>query len=121
MAALDGSDLDTASDVISLMVQCLPYTPAGPLRSKFKHITETLAGIGQRVDTERTGDKESPARTGMLRHTLECMAMIMCQQDRDASTWATPTFLRTLHFLLRYFEERRSKIRRAAWPLAFLR
>ena len=114
MAALDGSDLDTASDVISLMVQCLPYTPAGPLRSKFKHITETLAGIGQRVDTERTGDKESPARTGMLRHTLECMAMIMCQQDRDASTWATPTFLRTLHFLLRYFEERRSKIRRAA-------
>ena len=120
MAALEGGDLSSMDDVLSLLSIILPLTPAAPLRSKFKHVSSVFMTIGRQLHAEgaaaaaAAADDGSGGRSAMLKHLLECLALVLAQQDAAAATWASPSHLQALDFITAHLDDRRPKVRRAA-------
>jgi hypothetical protein len=116
MAALEGGDLDSIGDALSLLVVVLPSTPSAPVRAKFKHIAQLLITIGRAIHAEdsQVEGQGGGTRTATLRHLLEAVSMSASHLDASTPTWSAPAALQCLDFLVRHFDDRRAKIRKAA-------
>ena len=85
MLALEGGDLESKADLLSLLTLVLPHTPHPPLRAKFQHIAATLMRAGQQFHAaERGGGEGGTAWTAALRH-------VMVRTSPRARTRAPPT------------------------------
>ena len=68
MTALEGSDMDNMEDLLTLLAIALRFTPAAPLKTKFKHILSVFTFVAKQI--RGTLNRFIPLFTTQSRSTL---------------------------------------------------
>ncbi|CAN0187651.1 unnamed protein product, partial [Discosporangium mesarthrocarpum] len=109
MAALQGTDQSHTPQLVSLLALAMPSAHQGLLTGKYTSISKLLMKM-----LKDNGDEETGGSANILQRSLRCMGLLLAAQPRNPEAWASPSLLHCFQTLLRFFSDRRSKVRRAA-------
>lgn len=116
LLALQRADYSHLLPMVAVLAAVMPHANHSLLRLKFPAITSMLGRLLTESDssTEEPDDALASSSAKLLSQLLRCMGQLLAAQEASSAVWSNPAVLRSFHSLLRFFADRRSKVRRAA-------
>lgn len=116
LLALQRADYSHLPPMVAVLAAVMPHANRSLLRLKFPAISSTLGRLLTESvsSTEEADDALASSPAKLLSQLLRCMGQLLAAQEASSAVWSNPAVLRSFHSLLRFFADRRSKVRRAA-------